>query len=228
MRNVIHLRHAGLLLILSAFFLSACSTSVRQNGESKDVEVKTPIGAITVKDNGSSSDPNKRVDIQTPFGDMHVHTNDVDAKEVGLSVYPGAHLAPRSQHNDSQADVNISTAWFGLKVVALKYESDDGPEKLLDYYRKDLAKYGDVLQCRNGKPVATSSTSSDSAHELTCKDHDPHSHGMNIDMSEHDKEITELKVGSPERQRIVAVRPNGKGSSFDLVYVQKRNSHETM
>jgi hypothetical protein len=44
------------------------------------------------------------------------------------------------------------------------------------------------------------------SHELTCEG----SNGSNI----------ELKVGTKENQHIVAVEPQGNGSSFSLVYVR--------
>jgi len=44
------------------------------------------------------------------------------------------------------------------------------------------------------------------SHELTCES----TSGNNV----------ELKVGTNENQHIVAVEPDGKGSSFSLVYVR--------
>jgi hypothetical protein len=45
-----------------------------------------------------------------------------------------------------------------------------------------------------------------SSHELTCNG----ASGINV----------ELKVGTKENQHIVAVEPDGRGSSFSLVYVR--------
>ena len=218
---------SGILLIAS-FFLTACSVQTNKTNEGKNVDVKTPVGDIHVQENGKDQ-KDKSVDIKTPFGGLQVRTNDVVAKDTGLAVYPGARQAPRSEHDESQANVNIATAWFGVKVIALKYESDDSPEKVLDYYKKEMAKYGKVLECKDGKSVGDSgSSSSDDSEELTCKDHDKKDHGLNIDVSEHHSDTTELKVGTKSRQRIVAVKPSGKGSQFDLVYVQTREKSETM
>ena len=47
-------------------------------------------------------------------------------------------------------------------------------------------------------------------------------------MSDHRGDTTELKVGTKSRQRIVAIKPNGKGAQFDLVFVQTREESETM
>lgn len=216
---------AGALLISSAFLLTACSVQTNSN-DGKNVDVKTPVGDIHVQKSGKD-EQDKSVDIRTPFGGLQVRTNDVAAKDTGLTIYPGARQAPSTEHDDSQANVNIATAWFGVKVVALKFESDDSPDKIVDFYKKEMAKYGRVLQCKNGKEVAGGdNAASDDSEALTCRDHDKNSHGLNINMSEGD--TTELKVGTKSRQRIVAVKPSGNGAHFDLVYVQTREKSETM
>ena len=227
MRTVRDFRHMGVFLIASAFLFTACSVHESRSSDGKNVDVQTPVGAIHVQKGNNEKD--KSVNIKTPFGGLQVRTDDVAAKDTGLTIYPGARQAPRSEHDDSQANVNIATAWFGVKVVALKYESDDSPEKILDYYKKEMAKSGKVLQCKDGKEVGGStSSSSDDSEALTCKDRDKKDHGLNINISEHESDTTELKVGTKSRQRIVAVKPNGKGSQFDLVYVQTREKSETM
>ena len=74
---------------------------------------------------------------------------DVDVRDVGLPVYPGARKkgARRRQQSRNNAHVNISSSLFGLKVVAVEYLSDDPPAKLVDYYKNQLKKYGNVLEC---------------------------------------------------------------------------------
>ena len=227
MRSTEDLGYAGISLIAGALLLTACSVHESKTESGKNVDVQTPVGAIHVQK--GNNDKDKSVNIKTPFGGLQVRTDDVAAKDTGLTVYPGARQASRSEHDDSQANVNIATAWFGVKVVALKYESDDSPDKVLDYYKKEMAKYGRVLTCRDGKEVGGSSSSSSAdSEELTCKDHDKKDHGLNIDMSDHRSDTTELKVGTKSRQRIVAVKPNGNGAQFDLVFVQTREQSETM
>src|SRR4051812_27619707 len=63
----------------------------------------------------------KRVDINTPFGDLKVRNDNVVAKDTGLPTYPGAQLKPRNEHDDNKANVNIDSPFFSLKVVALTY-----------------------------------------------------------------------------------------------------------
>ena len=74
---------------------------------------------------------------------------DADVRDIGLSVYPGARRKEQSDDNDhdNNAHVNISSSLFGIKVVAIEYLSDDPPEKLVAYYKDQLKKYGNVLEC---------------------------------------------------------------------------------
>lgn len=162
--------------------------------------------SINVKKEKNGED--KQVDINTLVGGIHV-SKDADAADAGLPVYPGATLKQEgSDGKDKSANVNISSFGFALKVVALDYRSDDAPDKVVAYYRDQLKKYGKVLECHtshlNVNPDIKNSDKG--SHELTCEG----SSGSNI----------ELKVGTREDQHIVAVEPDGKGSSFSLVYVR--------
>jgi hypothetical protein len=115
-----------LLGLISAVLLAGCSIHASKDG-----------------------DKNKDVDIRSPFGSISVHEGGVDAKDIGLPVYPGAH--PTKGHsNDGDSDnanVNISSPLFGVKVVVQKFETDDSPDKVLDFYQKPMGKYGKVIQC---------------------------------------------------------------------------------
>ena len=75
------------------------------------------LPACDVHEEKSANGSDKNVDIQTPVGDLHVG-NDVDVRDAGLSVYPGAQLKPKKDDDDSSANLSISTSAFGLKVVA--------------------------------------------------------------------------------------------------------------
>ena len=174
--------------LIGAMLISSCSVSVKKDANGQD----------------------KHVDIKTLVGGIHV-SNDADVSETGLAVYPGARLKPKdSSGDDKSANVNISGFGFGIKVVALEYESDASPAKLIDFYRDQLKKYGNVLECHTSSHLDVNMNFSDSSRsnsrELTCDS----GHGNNV----------ELKVGSKENQHIVSVEPSGKGSSFSLVYVR--------
>jgi hypothetical protein len=166
-----------------------------------------PACSVNVKKEADGRD--KQVDINTLVGGIHV-SKQADVVDVGLAVYPNARPKPESSSGDDRsANVNISGFGFGIKVVALQYESDDSPSQLVAFYRDQLKKYGSVLECRTSKHLDLDmkvSKSGREPHELTCGS----ASGNNI----------ELKVGTKENQHIVAVQPEGKGSSFSLVYVR--------
>ena len=172
--------------IVSALLVCACSVNVKKekNGEEKQVDISTPVGGIHVSKEASAAD-------------------------VGLTVYPGARLKQKdSNGDDKSANVNISGFGYGLKVVAMEYQSDDPPAKLVTFYQDQLKKYGKVLECHTShlKLDADIKDSDHGSHELTCEQ----SGGSTV----------ELKVGTKENQHIVSVEPDGKGSSFSLVYVR--------
>jgi hypothetical protein len=167
-----------------------------------------PACSVNVKKEANGED--KQVDIKTLVGGIHV-SKQADASDVGLAIYPGARLKLKdSDGDDKSANVNISGFGFGVKVVALEYQTDDAPAKLIAFYKDQLKKYGSVLECRSSKHGSVdaefSGKSGGESHELTC----------DISSGNH----VELKVGTRENQHIVAVEPEGKGSSFSLVYVR--------
>lgn len=157
--------------------------------------------------------PDKDVDIKTPLGSISVRKGATDSKDTGLTLYPRAQLK-KDMEGEGGANVNISSSFFGVKVVALKYKSDDAPEKVLAFYRKDMAKYGKVLDCSGGFTVGYRHHDQDSP--ATCDDH-----GSGHEYTQ------ELKVGTQNNQRIVAIKPSGGGSEFALVYVSAWDDKST-
>jgi hypothetical protein len=142
---------------------------------------------------------------------LHVSKN-ADVRDVGLPVYPGARVKQKNDNGEEKsANVNISSNFFGLKVVAIEYESDDPPEKLITYYADQLKKYGSVLECHGSSDVEMNPHHSKDSKQLKCE-------------GDNKGNKVELKVGTEDNQHIVAVEPadKGKGSTFALVYVQTR------
>ena len=173
-------------------------------------------------DKGEEKGQHKKVDIETPLGGLKVRTDDVKANDTGLSVYPGATLAPKDQHdNENKGNVNINTPWFGMRVVVLRYVTDDAKEKVWDYYRKEMAQYGRVLECKPGSPDLD--LEQHQKDQLTCHDKgERHAH------VEYGPSDMELKVGTEDRQRIVAVKTKDGKTEFALVYLNTRGGEETM
>jgi hypothetical protein len=177
----------GLVCLLS---LLACSVNVKKDEEGGD----------------------KNVDIRTPVGGIHVG-KDVKGEDTGLAVYPGARRRENDDDKDKDENANVTLSFgkYGLKVVAVHYESDDPAGKVAAFYKDELKKYGNVLEChthsRGGK-----------VNVHTGKDSDPDSNQLKCE--ESDGQVLELKSGSKQNQRIVAIEPKGNVTSFDLVHVQ--------
>ena len=157
---------------------------------------------------GRTAGGDKKVDISTPFGNLNVNT-DVDPKDTGLPVSPGAQRLTGTDKDKDAANVNLSVGGIGLKVVAIRYRSDDPPDKVLAFYRPKMKDFGGkFLECKQEGFVTYNHA--DDSKELTC------------DSGSRNGTNMELKAGTPDRQHIVAVKPIGSGSEFALVYVMKR------
>lgn len=131
----------------------------------------------------------------------------VTSNDVGLPIYPGAKPYKKSA-NDSEA--GRASAWlggFGVKVAAMQMESSDSPQKVADFYRKALGKYGRVLDCTNN-----ATKQDEPGNALTCGDDKPDKDGMLF------------KAGTKAEQHLVAIDPHGGGSTFSLVYFRVPNN----
>ena len=181
------MRRIELMFALMAIaLLAACSVNVKKEKNGQD----------------------KQVDVRTPVGDIHV-SKGANPDDVGIPVYPGARLKEdNSNGDDKSANVNISGFGYALKVVALEYESNDAPSKVVSYYKDQLNRYGNVLVCHTSHLDLNTDVKQhdDGPHELTCEG----SSGVTV----------ELKVGTKENQHIVAIEPEGSGSKISLVYVR--------
>jgi len=129
---------------------------------------------------------------------------DADAKDIGLPLYPGSR-----RHTDKDSDspgVNLGL-WgggSGFKLAVLKMESDDSMNKVADYYKNKLKKYGKVLDCSQ----ATSSGDPDKGDkQLACGNDKPDKGGLLF------------KSGTKADQYIVAIQPAAQGSLYQLVHL---------
>lgn len=174
---------------------------------------------INVKEKNHGSG-DKDVTIQSPVGNLHVG-KDVQGADTGLTVYPGAKVVEKDDDGGSdRANVNISTPFFGLKLVVVKYMSDDPPQKLVDFYTNDLKRYGKILQCNKSGSGADWHVGVDS--------HDKASHSNGLTCSGDGRgDTVELKVGTNNNAHVVAVTPKGKGAEFALVYVHARSENDS-
>src|SRR5947209_13786262 len=121
--------HGFALAVIALVLLPACSINVKKNAEGED----------------------KKVDIATPVGGIHV-SKDADVRDTGFLVYPGARKKEKdTSGQEKSANVNISGPGFGVKVVAIEYLSDDSADKIIAFYQDKLKRYGSVLECHTSK-----------------------------------------------------------------------------
>lgn len=157
-----------------------------------------PLAACSVNVQGEDED-RKTVDINTPVGDVSVRAGG-EAVDTGLPLYPGA-IPLRTQDHPENANVNIDTAWFGVKVRAASFESADSPEMLADFYRREMRAYGEVTECLGDIDFKR--------HRPVCKER-------------RRSESIQFAAGTEERHRLASVKPRGSGSELALVYVETR------
>ena len=142
------------------------------------------------------------VDVDTPLGDLTVRGDAVPA-DVGVSVYPGA-LPLEDGHEPERANVYLSSPFVDLRVAALTYTSDDQPDVIAEFYRKELAAYGDVTVCRG---------------DLDFDDDD----APRCTSGRGRRGQVQVGVGSKGNFRLASVKPRGAGSEFAVVYVRASN-----
>ncbi|HEX9201096.1 MAG TPA: hypothetical protein VF865_16170 [Acidobacteriaceae bacterium] len=172
---------------MATTLLAGCRVETDKHGDSKDVK------------------------ISTPFGGMQVKTNDsVVLESMGIKAYPGAQLVKKDKDNGA-ADVNMSFGSFQLRVKAVSYRTGDSPDKVEEFYRNDLKRYGDVIACRDNRTVGTPAQTSQG---LTCDDNSKH----HITVQDRPgKGSLELKTGSKQHQHMVEIDADGGGTKFGLV-----------
>ncbi|WP_263410450.1 hypothetical protein [Terriglobus tenax] len=183
----------AILLPVSALLLSGCRVSSTGESGNKDVRVATPFGGMQVK-----TDPEKVV------------------SGLGLPVYPGAILDQKHKDGKDEpdaADLNMGFGDFRIHIKAVTYTTPDSADKVEAYYRKALAEYGDVIACKDDKPVGTPTRT---GQGLTCDEKDGH---VNVNGKGTDtvKGDLNLRAGSKQHQHIVGIEKKDGVTRFGLV-----------
>ena len=149
--------------------------------------------SINVDKKGKDGE-DKRVKIDTPLGNIHVNTDRAPGA-TGIALYPGAVAIP-DHDGDKDADVRLGFGPWQLRVQVEHYSTADDRDKVLSYYRKSLARFGDVIECRGNEPVGSTTRT---AEGLTCAEDDKNHH---VDVGDHG---LSLRAGSKRHQHIVAI-----------------------
>ncbi len=178
---------------------------------------------VNVQKGANGQDKNVRID--TPFGGVHVTTNQITAADLGLPAYPGATISPDHQ-NDKSANVHLGFGQWEMRVRVVNYSTPDSQEEVTAFYRKALGRYGSVIACQDGSPVGSPAATSEG---LTCSGKDQPNiqvDGDNVNYGYHSGHggFT-LEAGSKRHQHIVAFKSFASGQTrFSLVEVQLPSS----
>src|ERR1035441_4500515 len=124
------------------------------------------MAGCRVSVNKGANGEDKNVQVDTPFGGVHVNTDQTTAADLGLPVYPGAQSIKGDEEHKS-ADVHLGFGEWELRVRAVSYATPDSQDKVLAFYKKACGRYGDVITCQGNNPVGTPVTTSEG---LTCAD----------------------------------------------------------
>jgi hypothetical protein len=184
------------ILAVAAFTTTGCRVHVEKgaNGEDKNVQV------------------------DTPFGGVHVNTDQTSAADLGLPVYPGAQVVTNND-KDKSADIRMGFGEWQMRIKVVNYSTSDSEDKVTAFYKKALTRYGDVISCQDNNPVGEPTKTSEG---LACDD----KHGSNVQVNDKDTSYGyhsgsngfQLKAGSTRHQHIVGFQSSAPGQTrFALV-----------
>jgi hypothetical protein len=145
---------------------------------------------------------------------VEVHANkDVTAANLGLPDFPSARAYTDSA-NESPVDLGFTFGDVHFRVLVSQYLTGASPRQVFDFYRKPLARYGDVLECDHGEPVGRLKVARGG---LTCSDSAGTHSSANVGSStDH-----ELRSGTPQLFRIVALAsPHADSTQFSLLLIE--------
>jgi hypothetical protein len=174
-------------------------------------------GAVATAQGKSAKDKDAKDD----GVNLELHANGhATAAEIGLPVYPGATLYKAKSEDSDSADLGFTLGNFHLSVIAVSYVTGDSQAEVLKFYRKRLARYGEVLQCDHGKPVGKLTVTNTG---LTCSD--DHGGHVQVNGSGNSGDDVELRAGSPHKYRLVGIDSSQAGKTkFGLVYLELPNN----
>jgi hypothetical protein len=172
------------------------------------------IAGCRVRVDKDADGKEKTVQVDTPFGGVHVNTDQVSASDLGLPAYPGAQPVSGPGKNDKSADIHMGFGEWQMRVRVVKYETSDSKEQVTEFYKKALGRYGDVITCQDNAPVGTPTVT---AEGLSCSDNGKNAHFKFNDQDYGSNNSgMQLKAGSKRHQHIVGFE-HGDKTRFALV-----------
>lgn len=195
------------------------STAFEAAGLSTCLILVVGLAGCRVQVQKGANGEDKQVRVDTPFGGIHVNTDQTTAADLGLPVYPGAQLA-KGKDNDKSADVHMGFGEWELRVKVVNYTTLDSQDKVVAFYKNALDRYGDVIECQDNTPVGTPIATREG---LTCSDDG----GAHVNLDDHGHRYGyhadsgfQVKAGSKRHQHIVGFESSAPGQTrFALVAV---------
>ncbi|MGN6593328.1 MAG: hypothetical protein ACTHJX_10555 [Terriglobales bacterium] len=158
----------GAGLFIAGRFLHDTSIVTHGEGADKTVDINSPLGDLHVKGEGDEA----KVDINSPFGSLHVDPTP-ELSRLDMGIYPGAvpvakgdrdspffhegashggadddfdvpYLNGVSLAQSSGAEVRLSAAGKALLITIAEFRTADSPGQVLDFYRRQLERFGPV------------------------------------------------------------------------------------
>ncbi len=163
----------------------------------------------------------KNVRVDTPFGGVHVRSDQTTAADLGLPVYPGAQLTTDSE-GDKSADVRLGFGQWQLHVEVVTYTTRDPQTKVIAFYKGAMGRFGDVIACQGNKAEGTPSVTSEG---LTCNEDHKQVHVNGVDLNDDDSGFT-LRAGSKRHQHIFVLKSSGEGTRYSLVELELPQSDD--
>jgi hypothetical protein len=134
-------------------------------------------------------------------------SGEASSQQVGLPFYPGSRLHKDDPQDTSAANFGLWGGNSGLKFAVAKLESEDAPDKVAAFYRKALARFGNVLDCTHASAEVTLADDDSPTAPLTCDEKPPQNGSM------------VFKAGTNQSQHIVAIEVKNGKVLIQLVYI---------
>ena len=140
---------------------------------------------------------------------------------ASASPLPGATPVKDDDGKDKNAaDINLNFGDFHLGVKAASFQTSDSPDRVETFYRKDMARYGDVVKCKDDAPIGQPTRTADG---LTCND-DHNRHEIHVS---DDRNEIELRAGSPGHFHLVGIKSRDGGTKIGLVALDLPVHHDS-
>ncbi|HEY1808401.1 MAG TPA: hypothetical protein VGG42_07545 [Acidobacteriaceae bacterium] len=170
------------------------------------------LGCHVQVDKGRNGE-DKTVRIDTPLGGLHVRSDQTTATDLGLPVYPGAHVTP-DKDGDKSADVHLGFGQWQMRVEVVSYDTPDAKDKVVDFYRNAMNRFGDVIECQGNHATGKLSMTSEG---LSCNEESKGT--VNVNGVDTNSGFT-LRAGSRRHQHIFALKSSDEGTRFALIELQ--------